>query len=167
MSGQGSSGCCLCATLAMAKRKSQGPPRTLCKTWNPCRRRVAPGPHLDESTDSVHGHLAHAVSLSPPVPPGGIPGGRDWKQSSSPGIRTGAGAGTAQGWPHWWLAAAVVASVRSGLAFEDGLVGRLRVWRSTRTAGKEVLRCTAHTRSNRSRRRNTPAACFRGNARWD
>lgn len=62
MSGQGSSGCCLCATLAMAKRKSQGPPRTLCKTWHPCHRRVAPGPHLDDSIDSA---MPCRVSVSP------------------------------------------------------------------------------------------------------
>lgn len=81
MSGQGSSGCCLCATLAMAKRKSQGPPRTLCKTWHPCHRRVAPGPHLDDSIDSAMPCLCLPQSH-------GIPGGRDWeKQSSSPGTR--------------------------------------------------------------------------------
>lgn len=40
-------------------------------------------PHLDESINSARGHLAHAVSLPPLVPPDGIPRRTGLEEASS------------------------------------------------------------------------------------
>lgn len=94
MNGQGSSGCCLCATLAMAKRKSQGPPRTSYKTWHPCRRRVTLGPPtlMNQSTlPTAALRVQHYLRPPQSRPTAFQAGGIGKKQAPSPGTPTGTG----------------------------------------------------------------------------